>query len=313
MLQLKARRKKKDDGRSSTQHRRHAVEPTLRRQDALGRALPGAGGARQETLPDAWRRAGNGRSPRQQKCADAWAIYARSDRGAPAAASLAAAIAQADAPDRVIGRSPEIVACRVRGALISSLPTQAVVSSKAGSRRAGAEPGIMRSPSGRSKRVDAAPGPTAERGRSAATSRRRAEENALTASAARWRRQRLAFFAANVAGRGPPNARGHIDAFLFKRGARPLVSEAGHVWRSTPGDCFLFLVLFPVRDMRRLSTSPSRMLEPPSSRGAMIADHGANFEGEAPPVAPAGRHEIVFRPVPPRRQPRGALVPTIVD
>jgi hypothetical protein len=44
----------------------------------------------------------------------------------------------------------------------------------------------------------------------------------------------------------------------------------------------------------------------------MIVDHGANFEGEAPPVAPAGRHavrqDMVFSPVRPRRQPRGALV-----
>ncbi len=88
--------------------------------------------------------------------------------------------------------------------------------------------------------------------------------------------------------------------------------EAGHVWRSTPNDfLFLLLVLFPVRDMRRLATSPSRILEPPSSRGAMIVDHGANLEGAAPPVAPAGRHaglhDRVFGPVPLRRQPRGAL------
>ena len=197
------------------QHRRHAVEPTLRRQDAFGRALPGAGGAREETLPDAWRRAGNGRSPRQQKCADAWAIYARSDRGAPAAASLAAAIAQADATNRVIGRSPEIVACRVRGALNPRIPTWAVVSSKAGSRRAGAEPGIMRSLSGRSKRVDAALGPMADGvgppPLPPAGGRKRLGGKP---SAARWRRRRLAFFAANVAGRGPPNAGAHIHAFL---------------------------------------------------------------------------------------------------
>ncbi len=49
----------------------------------------------------------------------------------------------------------------------------------------------------------------------------------------------------------------------------------------------------------------------PSSRGAMIVDPSGNFAGEAPPVAPAGRraarHDMVFGPVPPRRQPRGAL------
>ena len=44
----------------------------------------------------------------------------------------------------------------------------------------------------------------------------------------------------------------------------------------------------------------------------MIVDPGTNFEGEAPAVAPAGRHagrhDMVFGPVPPRRQPRGALI-----
>ena len=226
-----ARRGKKDGRRSSAQHRPHAVEPTLRRQDAVGRAVPGAGGAREETLPDAWRRAGNGRTPRQQKRADAWAIYARSDRGAPAAASLAAAIARADATNRVIGRSPEIVARRARGALNPRIPTWAVVSSKAGSRRAGAEPGIMRSLSGRSKRVDAALGPMADGAGPpppppAGGRKRSGGKPSLgrKPSAARWRR-RLAFFAANAAGRGPPNVRAYIHAFLSKRGAQPSASK----------------------------------------------------------------------------------------
>ena len=81
-------------------------------------------------------------------------------------------------------------------------------------RRAGAEPGIM-SLSGRSKRVDAAPGrwPMASVCRQSPGGRketpwRQAQRGAMAAPAAR-------VFAANVAGRGPPNAGGHIHAFLL--------------------------------------------------------------------------------------------------
>ncbi len=105
-MRLKARRGKKDDGRSSRrQERRHAVEPTLRGQDALWRALPGSRRARKETLPDARRRARRGRAPRQRECIDAWPIHARGHRGTSPIAGLAAAIAQADATDRMSRRS----------------------------------------------------------------------------------------------------------------------------------------------------------------------------------------------------------------
>jgi len=61
-----ARRKQKDEEAwSSAQYRPDAVEPTLRGQNALGQALHVSSGQREKTLPDAWRSAGIGRSPRQ--------------------------------------------------------------------------------------------------------------------------------------------------------------------------------------------------------------------------------------------------------
>ena len=56
------------------------------------------------------RRAGRGRAPRQQECADAWPVHARGHRGTSPTAGLAAAIAQADATNRISRPSREMVA-----------------------------------------------------------------------------------------------------------------------------------------------------------------------------------------------------------
>ena len=249
MLQLKARRRKKDDERSSTQHRRHAVEPTLRRQDAFGRAVPGSGGARQETLPDAWRRAGNGRSPLQQECADAWAIYPRSDRGAPAAASLAAAIARADSTDRVIGRSLEIVAWRARRVNFEHPGTagwDVNGSTETGGRRAGDH---------------AEPFPPLEaRGRRAGPD-------------GQWRPPAARIFRGQCLGLRPAKRPRSISCFFClsvernrrrRSRTRSAIDSGARRLFFVPG--FVFASPHSLRDIRRLSTSPSRILEPPSLR-----------------------------------------------
>src|SRR5262249_24868133 len=77
----------------------------LRGQNPFGQALYVSGGSRQKTLSDAWRCVGVGRSTRQQKRAEVRVLYARSHRGTPATAHVAAAITHADSKDRVIGRA----------------------------------------------------------------------------------------------------------------------------------------------------------------------------------------------------------------
>jgi len=67
-----------NDRRASAQHRSDAVEPALRRQDAVGQALHVSGRDREKTLSHARRRAGLGGSTRQQKRTEAWVAYARS-------------------------------------------------------------------------------------------------------------------------------------------------------------------------------------------------------------------------------------------
>jgi hypothetical protein len=86
-------------------YRSDAVEPALRGENALGQALHVSGGSRKKTLSDAWRGAGVGRSTRQQKRAEVWAVYARRHRGTPATARAATTITHVDSKDRVIGRT----------------------------------------------------------------------------------------------------------------------------------------------------------------------------------------------------------------
>ena len=66
---------RKNDCRSSTQHRADAFEPAMRRQDPIWQAVTVAGRPREKTLSHARRGSGIGGSARQQKCAEAWTLY----------------------------------------------------------------------------------------------------------------------------------------------------------------------------------------------------------------------------------------------
>ena len=60
------------------QYHKHAVEPALRSQDALGQAVHGSGGGRKETVPDARWCVWIGCTTRQQKRAEVGEFYSPS-------------------------------------------------------------------------------------------------------------------------------------------------------------------------------------------------------------------------------------------
>jgi hypothetical protein len=83
--------------RSSPQHRADAGEPALRSQDPFRRPLSVAGGVRQKTLPDAWRRAGFRRAEAEPKRPEARRIYETSYTRAEPGPGVAKAVAKAAA------------------------------------------------------------------------------------------------------------------------------------------------------------------------------------------------------------------------
>lgn len=75
----------------------------MRGQSAFRQTLHVSGGEREKTLSNAWRRAGFGCSTRQQKRAEAWALYATRHRGTPAGAGFVAPSTHTDSTDQMIG------------------------------------------------------------------------------------------------------------------------------------------------------------------------------------------------------------------
>jgi hypothetical protein len=75
-------------------------------QNAVGQALRVSGGKRKKALPNAWWCAGIGCSTRQQECAEARSLHARSHRGTPATKDFDATIAAVDPRYRVSAPSP---------------------------------------------------------------------------------------------------------------------------------------------------------------------------------------------------------------
>ena len=81
----------------------------MRRPDARGKILQRAGRRGQDTLPDAWRRAGIGRAPGKSECRQARPLYQGRDRGAKAAPDAAAGRAKAGAQRGVMRAHSSVV------------------------------------------------------------------------------------------------------------------------------------------------------------------------------------------------------------
>ncbi|MGY3692526.1 hypothetical protein ACVIGA_002606 [Bradyrhizobium sp. USDA 3240] len=89
--------------RSRQNHRPDAGEPTLRRQNPLGRRMPRAGGARQDALPHAWRRRGVRRAKGKPERAQARDVHQRCDGRAEGHSGVVGGGAEAAGGDEVIG------------------------------------------------------------------------------------------------------------------------------------------------------------------------------------------------------------------
>ena len=77
--------------------------PRCGARTSLGQTVQVSRGKRQKTLPNAWWRAGIGRSARQQERDEAWALYSQSYRGTPKNEGFSTPSAPAASSDRVIG------------------------------------------------------------------------------------------------------------------------------------------------------------------------------------------------------------------